>query len=71
MATIRQFEDLLCWQRSRELTKEVYKTLKDCKDFGFKDQIQRASVSVMKHLKYLKVLLCSKSYQLHVNSCWG
>ena len=50
MATIRQFEDLICWQKARLLTKEVYRALKDCKDYGFKDQIQRASVSVMSNI---------------------
>lgn len=29
-----------------ELCVEVYKSLKDCRDFGFRDQIQRAVVSV-------------------------
>lgn len=50
MATVRQFEDLLCWKKARELTREVYKALKDCKDHGFKDQIQRASVSVLSNI---------------------
>lgn len=50
MATIERFEDLLCWKKARELTSEVYKALKDCKDYGFKDQIQRASVSVMSNI---------------------
>jgi len=50
MATIKQFEDLLCWKKSRELTKGVYAELKNCKDYGFKDQIQRASVSVMSNI---------------------
>ena len=50
MATIERFEDLICWQKSRELVKEIYSALKDCKDFGFRDQIQRASVSVMSNI---------------------
>lgn len=50
MATIQRFEDLICWQRARELTKGVYATLRDCKDFGFKDQIQRAAVSVLSNI---------------------
>ena len=50
MATIEKFEDLICWQKARELTKEIYKSLKDCRDFGFKDQIQRASVSVLSNI---------------------
>src|SRR3989338_7141234 len=50
MATIHKFEDLVCLQKSRELVKGVYKALQDCKDYGFKDQIQRASVSVMSNI---------------------
>ncbi len=50
MATIQRFEDLICWQKSRELTKQIYKSLQNCRDFGFKDQIQRASVSVMSNI---------------------
>ena len=50
MATIRRFEDLLCWQKARLLTKEVYRAFRPCTDHGFKDQIQRASVSVMSNI---------------------
>jgi len=50
MATVQQFEDLICWKKARELTKEVYFSLKDCKDNGFKDQIQRASVSILSNI---------------------
>jgi len=50
MATIKQFEDMLAWQKSRELVREVYGALKDCNDRGFRDQIQRASVSVMSNI---------------------
>ena len=50
MATIQRFEDLVCWQKARELTKGVYTALRDCRDYGFKDQIQRAAVSVMSNV---------------------
>lgn len=50
MATIARFEELICWQKARELTKGVYMALRECRDYGFKDQIQRASVSVMSNL---------------------
>lgn len=50
MATVQRFEDLLAWQKARELTREVYKAFKDCRDFGFRDQIQRAAVSVMSNI---------------------
>lgn len=47
---IEKFEDLISWQKSRELTILVYSTFKDIKDFSFKDQIQRAAVSVMDNI---------------------
>lgn len=50
MATVRQFEDLHCWKKARELVREVYKAFGGCRDFGFKDQIQRAAVSVMSNI---------------------
>jgi four helix bundle protein len=46
MATITCFEELEVWKLSMKLTVDVYKHLKECKDWGFKDQIQRACVSI-------------------------
>ncbi len=46
MSKIEKFEDLLVWQEAMNLTEEIYKQLANCKDYGFRDQIQRASVSV-------------------------
>ena len=48
MSVIEKFEDVMAWQKSRVLAKDVYactKTGAFAKDFGLKDQIQRASVS--------------------------
>ncbi|PKP09566.1 MAG: four helix bundle protein [Bacteroidetes bacterium HGW-Bacteroidetes-4] len=41
-----QFEDLEVWKESMDLKESVYKTFANCKDYSFKDQIQRASVSI-------------------------
>ncbi len=40
------FENLEIWKESVRLTVKIYQSLKDCRDYGFKDQIQRAAVSV-------------------------
>lgn len=50
MASIQKFEDLICWQKARELTKEIYKAFKNCPDFGLTDQIRRAAVSIMSNI---------------------
>lgn len=50
MSSITRFEDIVSWQKARELTKQIYAHAKVgpfVKDFGLKDQIQRASVSTM------------------------
>ena len=50
---IKKFEDIESWRRSRELVNLVYKvTIKDPfnKDFGLRDQMQRASVSIMSNI---------------------
>lgn len=39
---IQRFEDLLIWQEARKLCTAIYATLADNRDWGFKDQIQRA-----------------------------
>ncbi len=43
---IEKFEDLTVWQEAMDLAEMVYKAMKNCKDYGFRDQIQRSSVSV-------------------------
>jgi four helix bundle protein len=50
MASITRFEDIVAWSKSRELTNEIYRAFGANKDFGFKDQIQRASVSIMNNI---------------------
>ena len=50
---IEKFEELIAWQKARLLTAEIYDiTSHDrfAKDYGLKDQIRRAAVSVMSNL---------------------
>ena len=47
------FEDLLAWQKARLLTAHIYKITGQgefARDFGLRDQIRRASVSVMSNI---------------------
>lgn len=53
MGKVERFEDLVAWQKARELTKQIYLLTKSqplSKDFGLCNQIQRASVSIMSNL---------------------
>jgi four helix bundle protein len=47
---ISRFEDILAWQKSKMLTVQIYNNTRKSKDYGFKDQIQRASVSIMNNI---------------------
>ena len=50
---IEKFEDLIAWQKARELTSAIYKVTSTgsfSRDFGLRDQICRASVSVMSNI---------------------
>ena len=50
---IERFEDLIAWQRARELVREVYRVSRVgvfAKDFGLSRQIQRAAVSIMSNV---------------------
>jgi four helix bundle protein len=50
---IQKFEDMKVWQDAREFVKLIYKSTsneKFKKDFGLRDQIQRASVSIMSNI---------------------
>jgi four helix bundle protein len=53
MKKVTKFEDLIAWQKARELTREIYSITtigKFEKDFGLKSQIQRACVSIMSNI---------------------
>jgi len=50
---IDKFEDLIAWQKARQLTREVYQISRQgafARDFGLSGQIQRASVSIMSNV---------------------
>ena len=53
MATFKKFEEIECWKRARELARRIYRISNRpafARDFGLKDQIRRASVSVMSNI---------------------
>ena len=40
------FEDLEVWKKACDLAVRIYSTLKGCRDYGLKDQMTRAAVSI-------------------------
>ena len=47
---IERFEDIIAWQKAKELTVKIYYLFDTSKDYSFKNQIQRASVSIMNNI---------------------
>ncbi|MEW6606498.1 MAG: four helix bundle protein [bacterium] len=48
-----KFEDIKAWQIARELVKDIYRITDNdrfSKDFGLKDQIRRAGISIMSNI---------------------
>lgn len=53
MGNPTRFEDLIAWQKARQLTRDIYSLTnvsEFSRDFGLRDQIRRASVSVMSNI---------------------
>jgi four helix bundle protein len=53
MARIKKFEDIESWKLARSLTKKIYEVTAAGKfghDFGLKDQIRRACVSILSNI---------------------
>ncbi|MFN0110966.1 MAG: four helix bundle protein [Blastocatellia bacterium] len=53
MPTFRRFEDIEAWKKAREVTVQIYTLTKSgdfAKDYGLRDQIRRASVSIMANI---------------------
>jgi four helix bundle protein len=53
MAKIQRFEDLIAWQKGRELTRKIYELSRQgnfAKDFDLAGQIRRAAVSIMSNI---------------------
>ncbi len=48
--TITKFEEIIAWQKCQDLCVEIYLIFRDLNDFGFKNQIQRASVSISNNI---------------------
>ena len=53
MAAFKTFEEINAWQNARVLVKDIYEVTRSgsfCKDYGLKDQIQRAAVSICSNI---------------------
>jgi four helix bundle protein len=44
------FENLEIWQRASKLAVRLYDALKDCRDYGLKDQMTRSAISIASNI---------------------
>jgi four helix bundle protein len=81
MALIKRFEDIISWQEARKLVREVYSITSEgafSRDFGMRDQIQQAALSVMtniaegfdceSHIEFARFLGYSRRSAIEVQS---
>ncbi|HXT64883.1 MAG TPA: four helix bundle protein [Pyrinomonadaceae bacterium] len=72
--TIRTFEDLLVWQKAIEFVKEVYMITNQGdlrRDFGLRDQMRRAAVSIPTNIAEGFERSSRKEYLLFLNIAKG
>ena len=46
----QRFEDIIAWQKSQDLAVSIYSVFNDLRDYGFRDQITRAVVSISNNI---------------------
>lgn len=47
---IQKFEDIIAWQKGQDFAYEIYLKFNDLRDFGFRDKIRRAAVSISNNI---------------------
>ncbi|CAZ95343.1 four helix bundle protein [Zobellia galactanivorans] len=47
---VKKFEDLLVWQKAQDFAVAIYQNFSDSRDYSFKDQILRASISISNNI---------------------
>lgn len=47
---IEKFEDLIAWQKAKELTLKLYDACKNCKEYGLKDLLIKTNITIMNRI---------------------
>lgn len=67
----KRFEDIKAWKLANVLTLEIYKILKNNKDYEYKNQIQSASVSIMNNIAEGFEVVSKKAFYNHLRIAKG
>ena len=65
------FEDLHVWKKSTKLAVNIYSVLKNCKDYGLKDQVTRSAVSISSNIAEGYERNSRKQYIYHLRVAKG
>ncbi|MBQ8760083.1 MAG: four helix bundle protein [Bacteroidales bacterium] len=75
---MKPIEEMYIWRESRCLVNDIYHIMKGCHDYSFREQIQRAAISIMNNIaegaesgsnaKYINFLYISKGSCSEVRS---
>ena len=75
---MKPIETMYIWRESRVLVNDIYNMMNKCRDYSFRDQIQRAVISIMNNIaegaesgtnaKYISFLNISKGSCAEVHS---
>ncbi len=65
------FEDLDVWKKSCRLSVKLYNLLRDCRDYGLKDQMLRSSVSIPSNISEGSERNSSLDFQRFLNIAKG
>lgn len=74
MAGFKKFEEILAWQKARKAAKRVYLITsagRFAKDFGLRDQIRRAAVSIMANIVEGQGRFSNKEFANFLNIAHG
>jgi four helix bundle protein len=47
---IEKFEDLIAWQKAKELAVKLYDACKNCKEYGLKDMLLKTNITIMNQI---------------------
>jgi len=65
------FEDLDVWKKSCSLSVRLYTVLKGCRDYGLKDQMLRAAVSIASNIAEGSERKCLPDFKRFINIALG
>ena len=65
-STYHSFEDLWIWQEAMEICYLVYEYMKDCRDYGLRNQMQDSAVSVPSNISEGFELQSNRAFVRHL-----